>query len=329
MSKISLCVFAAISLLMLSISAIGGDQVKYDSSMSAMDLVNRGDEIFKSRDYIAARDIYLQAADRAREEGDSSIITEAYAMVARCYLIQGRIDQGQPYLLKAVGTATQDQPLGWSRYLGVRGRFEWQNDYYNKATETFKEMYHYCREHDLAERAIDAAHMVAITGTPTEQVEWSHKAIEEAEASGITSWLGPLWNNLGYTYEEMEEYDKSLQAYLNARDYHYKYGDELNRLIADWALGHAYRLTGNLDKAEKLLKPLPERFQELENYEFLGWSQKELGEIESARGNYLPAARLMKEASQNLRKAGMPEWDAQGFTELIRRVEELKRKSDK
>jgi tetratricopeptide (TPR) repeat protein len=316
------------ALIAVIFSILSGWLAADEIETSAQELLNHADEVFKSRDYGAALEIYIEAAQSAEKEGNFSMLTEANAMAARTYLIKGQKDEGYIYLTRAVATADTSMPLGWSRYLGVRGRFERWNKDLVKATMTFREMYRYCVAHELHERAIDAAHMVAITGTYDEQVEWAHRAITEAETHGITSWLGPLWNNLGATYEELGEFDKSIEAYINAREEHYKYGDEINKLIADWAVGHAYRLAGEYEEAEKWLKPLPEWCERIGEVEFLGWSFNELGEIELARKNYLPAANCFREAVRNLKAAGMNEWDLAGYQELVRKLEETKKMID-
>jgi hypothetical protein len=48
-------------------------------------------------------------------------------MAARSHLIRGEGAQGRPWIERAAKHATTDEPKGWSRFLGVRGRFEWQD----------------------------------------------------------------------------------------------------------------------------------------------------------------------------------------------------------
>lgn len=205
-----------------------------ESKITTKALLDKADSLFNSNEYEASRSIYMQAMDRAVKNKENSELTEAYAMIARTYLILDKTEEGRPWIQKAEKVGNSKEPLGWSRYLGVRGRFEWKDKELDKATATFKEMYNYCSERKLYERAIDAAHMVAITGKPEEQIEWGKKGIKEAEAGNITRWLGPLWNNLGATYEDMGKYKEALEAYLKAREYHWRYGDEKNKLVADW-----------------------------------------------------------------------------------------------
>jgi tetratricopeptide (TPR) repeat protein len=164
--------------------------------------------------------------------------------------------------------------------------------------------------------------MVAITGSHEEQIEWGKKGIREAEVGNVTGWLGPLWNNLGATYEEMEKFDNSLNAYLKAREYHHKYGSEMNAVIADWAVGHGYINLKNYDEAERWLTPVLSRFEELNDNEFIGLTSRELGEIAFARGGFAEAYEKFVRAETLLKEAGMDEWDAKGYQKILDRITE-------
>ena len=310
----------------LTMNTYGENDVK-NSENSIADLLQKADSVFNSREYEKSREFYERAAEKAQIEKNNPGLTESYSMIARTYLILGQKDAGREWITKAREIANNNEPTGWSRYLGVRGRFEWQDEELDMATTTFKEMYAYCVEHELHERAVDAAHMVAITGTHEEQIEWGLKGIRQAEEGDITGWLGPLWNNLGATYEEMEKYPESLEAYLKAREYHWLYGDEKNKLIADWAVGHAYHLNGNLEKAQQWLRPVLSWCERIDETEFWGWSCKELGEIELKQGNNKKALEFLTAAEEKLKASGMPDWDPDGFKKLQNQIETLKQQT--
>jgi tetratricopeptide (TPR) repeat protein len=251
-------------------------------------------------------------------------------MTARGYLIRELKDEGRPWLNRAKEKASPDDPLGWSRYLGVRGRFEWQDDKRPTATATFREMYDFCLRHKLHDRAVDAAHMVAITGTPDEQVAWAEKGIQAAELGEMDGWLGPLWNNLGATHDDAGNYDKALEAYIKARHYHWKVGDELNKLAADWAVGKTYRRLGQHDKALQWLRPVlawsERRYAEdpsAERGEWVGLACWDLGTIAAASGRRKEAAELLGRAHDLLEAAKMPEWDAKAWQEIKALVAEV------
>lgn len=321
-----LLAFISIALLLQSY-LIANDKPENENIMSeAQKILKQADEIFKSRKYEESRDYYLKALDEAEKSNNLSDQAEALSMIARTYLILDDIDSGYPWLEKAKKAADFEDSLGWSRFMGVHGRFLWQEEKRDQATIIFENMYKYCSERKLHDRAIDAAHMNAITGDLETQVTWAHKAIREAETGQLESWLGPLWNNLGATFEDMERYYESLEAYLNARKYHYKFGTDLNKAIADWAVGHAYINIGDISNAAKWIDPLLAKFEQLGEDEFVGFTYREMGEIELARKNFTQANEYFKLAEMKLKEAKMPEWDPEGYQKIQNRIDETENK---
>lgn len=283
------------------------------------------DSLFDSRKYEEAVKKYVEIIIRASSREDNSAMTEATAMVARSYLAMDKKEEGRRHLKGAANIAVPEESLGWSRYLGVRGRFEWKDNQLDKAAATFKEMYQYCSDNKLHERAIDAANMMTIVGGPEEQIEWGLKGIREAEAANSARWLAPLWNNLGWTYEHSGKYAEAVDAYQRAREYHYQHGDQKNKLCADWALGHAYRLNGDTAKAAIWITPeLLAGFEALADTEFQGWTLKEMGEIALLQSRSDSALHLLERAEEKLRAADMPNWDAEGYKKLVEQIQALK-----
>ncbi len=320
------------------ISSCGPDSKDVRISKSA-ELLQKGDDLFSDRKTVEALEIYVEAADAARDEKDNSNLVEAYSQVARCYLSTKRKEEGREWLARAAEVATDREPEGWSRYLGVRGRYEWQDAAAEakavspeapKAAGTFKEMYQFCMANDLFNRAVDAANMITITGEMEERIEWGTRGIEAAEKGNLDSWLAPLWNNLGWNYDDLGRYEDSLEALKNARKYHYKKESELAKLIADWSVGHAYRMTGQLDSASTWMNEVYDwtvkRYDQdskPENAEWVGFSHRELGDIALAQGDRKTALDHLKKAKKYLTEAGMPDWDAKGFEELSERIENI------
>jgi predicted enzyme related to lactoylglutathione lyase len=269
----------------------------------------------------------------AEREDEEEILVEALAQVARCHLIQGKKEEGRSWLKKAKARASKKMPQGWSRYVSVRGRFEWKDDKLEEAAATFKEMYEFCLNHELHRRAVDAARMVAITAPHEEQIVWGQKGIEAAEEGQLEGWLGPLWNNLGWTYEEMGHYQESLDALTKARAYHWKLGTEKNKLVADWSVGHAYRQLGQLDEASHWLRPVlawaERRYvkdPDPDAAEWVGHSHRELGELAIARGELEEGLGHLRKAKEKLDEAEMREWDPEDFQRLTDQIAEIAEK---
>ena len=300
-------------------------------TMKASEQLEQADQTFNNHQFAKARQGYLKVVELGRQEKNDSILVEGYSMIARTWLSACKYKEGIPWLEKAAALAKPEDSKGWSRYLGVKGRFQWQNKEEDKAVLTFKDMYEYCSNHELHSRAIDAAHMLAIVGDLDQKIEWSLKTIKEAEKGEEIGWLAPLWNNLGWNYDDKKEYDKALDALVKAREYHYKNTLELPKLIADWSVGHAYRMVGKRAEAEKILvkclswaeRLVAEKQFGTEANEWVGFSCKELAELAMDNKEPQKAKILFQRAIKELTTAKMQEWDAKGFEEIKKQLKGL------
>ena len=225
-------------------------------SNSADSLLQEADKIFQTRDYPAALDQYEKVLNQARNEFNRSVEVEALSQMARMNLLTENKEAGRRYLAEAGKKVSDSDPMAWSRYLGVKGRFEWKDNQLAIARESFEALYDYCHASALWGRAIDAANMLAIVSETTkQQIEWGRKGIEAAEAADEERWLGPLWNNLASTYYDIKKFDSSLECYLKARDYHWRFSNEQGKLYADYHVGMTYRVAGDLKSAGQWLRP--------------------------------------------------------------------------
>jgi tetratricopeptide (TPR) repeat protein len=309
------------------------------AQMDSTELLKKADEQFGRSEFSQALPLYEKAADNAEKERDSSNLVEAYSQVARCYIKQDSLEIAREWLSRAEVYASENEPLGWSRYLGVRGRVEWKEKVKETgelapeasvAASTFRDMYDYCIENGLYERAIDAANMMTIIGDKRQRISWGLKGIEAAERGGYDNWLALLWNNLGWNYDEAEQPDKALEALKSAREYHYKSDKQMPKLIADWSVGYAFRKAGDIDSASSWISNVWQRADSLykiepstEHAEWLGFACREMGEISLAEGLNNEALGHFHEAESRLTEAGMADWDQEGLEELKRKIEEL------
>lgn len=290
---------AAIEIKPQGVPVTTGDEITADS------LLNEGDAEFQARAYETARTTYLAAIELARKEFNRSVETEALAQVARMHLVQGQKEDGRAYLEQAAAIADESDPMGWSRYLGVQGRFQWQDNDLTTARATFERMYDYCSINALHGRAVDAAHMVAIVaGNPEEQIEWGRRGIEAAEAAEQERWLGPLWNNLAATYWENKQFDTALECYMKARDYHWRFSDETAKLFADYHVGMTYRHMGRYKEAQQWLRPVLAWAERLGNHGAIGQACEDLGEAMIAEGNRGEGIALLRRAREEYRVEG-------------------------
>ncbi|MDH4033289.1 MAG: hypothetical protein OEV80_05765, partial [candidate division Zixibacteria bacterium] len=139
------------------------------NDQSADETLSQADDIFQSRDYGSALESYLEVAEAARKEFNRSVEVEALSQVARMNLILGNRETGEEYLQQAKERSSESDPMGWSRYLGVKGRFEWKAGDLKAARATFDQMFEFCDANALWGRAVDAAHMIAIVAETPEE----------------------------------------------------------------------------------------------------------------------------------------------------------------
>jgi tetratricopeptide (TPR) repeat protein len=324
----------ALSLCALLPGCVGGPKGPgFDPSAvgPSLDLLRLGDELFAERKYDEAKRMYARAASA---NGPRHAYVEACAQVARMESLTGSLEQGEPWLELGFVRAGLDEPLGWSRLQLVVGIFERESGERAAAVERFEVLYAYCLAHELYQRAIDVAHHVVLASEDLQQqMEWSQKGIEAAEAGGLQGWLAVLWNNKGAALEDQGRWEDALLAYETARDYHRQTGNPTRILIADWAVARALRMTGRLAQARELSEATHatacERYADEPspaNAEWVGYTRWELAELDALDGSLEKAHSGLLRVRVELVEAGIESWGGFGLAELAKldaRLEEL------
>ena len=86
----------------------------------------------------------------------------------------------------------------------------------DSARPLFKEAWELARKAGEDYHAVDAAHMLGICEPGDASLMWNNRAMKAAEASDdprAGEWLGPLYNNTGWTYHDAGEYEKALKLF--------------------------------------------------------------------------------------------------------------------
>lgn len=301
-----------------------GTHMSDTEDLNADSILAEADRLFKQHDLDSALIKYKESLEVARNDFNRPVETEALAQVARVHLKKGNKEEGRKVLEQAAEKASDSDPMGWSRYLGVRGRYEWKDDDLAAARATFDTMYVYCNTNALWGRAVDAANMLSIVSETTdEQIEWSKRGIEAAEAGGAESWLGPLWNNLGATYYDMQQFDSALRAFIKAREYHWQFSGEIAKLYADYHVGMTYRNLGRFEKAGQWLRPVLAWAERLGDHSAIGQVCQDLGEIEIAEGRRDQGLALLNRARDEYKAAGFDESWKEVWDGINQRLKEL------
>lgn len=132
---------------------------------------------------------------------------------------------------------------------------------------------------------IDAIHMLAITATPAEAVKLNEEGVVLAEQSNqpqARNWLGSLYNNLGWSYFDLGEYDKALSVFLRALQWREAKQSAPELFLAKWCVARTLRALGKIDDAIKIQLALLEQMIDIGPTD--GYVYEELGELHLLKG---------------------------------------------
>lgn len=177
---------------------------------------------------------------------------ELRTQLARSLGLQQKFDEAHEVLDQVAKDLTTADTIPRIRYLLERGRA------YNSAGQSEKSKTLFVDAWDLAKGAkadfyaVDAAHMMGIVEAPENQLVWNNKAMTVAENSfdpRARKWLGALYNNIGWTYHDMDQYETALQVFEKSLRWR-----ELNKQvrqiqIAEWCVARTHRSLGNIQLA--------------------------------------------------------------------------------
>ncbi len=314
----------AVTLSLAAVCFVRGD----DMPPTPTELMAQADNQFDARNFPAAIDLYQQALEGATTISDTSTQLEAMAQLARCHLTQNLFDDAKEWLRKAEGFASKNYPAGYARYLGVRGRLEWREGRNDNARELFMQMYDLSSAQNLPARAIDACRMMAIVGTPQEQIDWGRRGIAAAEQAGLLDNLASLWNNLAASHGDQGDYVSACDAFLKAREYHWRFGNEVGKLYADYQVGWALRMKGDFDQALTWLRPSLAWAERLGNDDVQAQACEDLGEIAFVRSDFHSAATYRKRALEHFLKAGYRDHSPEKVAALEKRINEAEQRQE-
>jgi tetratricopeptide (TPR) repeat protein len=195
----------------------------------------------------------------AEESGNTSYRAQLLTQIARTQGLQMDFSGAHRTLDSVKAMLTDDMTVPRIRYLLERGRVYNSSNEVDSAAPFFLEAWDLSRANNEDFYAVDAGHMMAIIGPPEQQLAWSAKAMEVAEQSSderARRWLGSLYNNTGWTYHDMGDYNKALELFEKSLAWNREYGTEERVRIARWTVARAYRSLGRVEEALAIQKDL-------------------------------------------------------------------------
>lgn len=221
---------------------------------------------------------------------DKTLLPQLYTQLGRCRSLLRDKEGCEIYLSKVQPLIEKLDPLEQIvpriRLYLERGRLSNSMNMEDRGVSDFMTAWNEATMNGCDFYAVDAAHMLGIVSTGDESLDWNFKAMRYAEQSNdmkAKSWLGALYNNVGWTLYGLERYEEALQCFLNDEMWYRERNRHEEALIAHWSMAKMLRLLERPDEALRELYVIAEE-RKLRDLPNDGYLSEEIGECLLAKG---------------------------------------------
>lgn len=211
---------------------------------------------------------FRQLLPMATTSGNIDYYLQLLTQIARTQGLQQHFEAAHATLNEVSKELNKVSKRTLIRYLLERGRVYNSSGEVSQSKPIFTEAWEIAQQSGEDFYAIDAAHMLAIVETPEQQILWNECALQLAEQSKdpkAQKWLGSLYNNLGWTYHDLKQYDQALDLFLRGLLWRESVNDESGAFVARWSVARTYRSLGQLDEALALQQRLLDEINNSDN----------------------------------------------------------------
>lgn len=261
-----------------------------------------------------------------KSSGDKDLYLQLLTQIARTKGLQMKFEEAHKLLDEVQGELDDKCKLSELRYYLERGRTYNSSNVKDKAKELFLQAFETGKQLKEDDYTVDAAHMMAIVESGNASLKWNETAMKIAEDSKeeeTKRWLGSLYNNTGWTYFDMKDYNKALKVFEKCRQWHENNKTGQGLFIAKWSIAKTLRMLGMTDDAIDAQNELKIEIDEGKAEED-GYVYEELGECYLEKGNNSEAGKYFTKAYDLLSK---DIWLAENEKERLNRIKELSLKN--
>lgn len=144
-------------------------------------------------------------------ESDDETCAVLWTQIARTYSLRGMFDEARDALNKV----ERSFPEARVRYELELGRVFNSSGYPQQAQPHFLSARELARESQMENLQLDAIHMLAIADVQG-AIGWAEEGIAiavNAQDEKCRRWLGPFYNNLGWTYYDLGNFERALEFF--------------------------------------------------------------------------------------------------------------------
>lgn len=290
---------------------------KYKSPLKSLPFTYDFEELWDYDQPAATEEKFRQRLTSIASANEADYRLQLLTQIARAQGLQRKFEQAHNTLNSVEAQLRDDLPVVRIRYLLERGRVYNSSNAKEQARPFFLQALELAQAHREDFYAVDAAHMMAIVEPPDEQMAWNLKALELAEASSdprARKWLGSLYNNIGWTYHDLGQYEQALNMFEKALAWRETQGKEKETRIAKWCIARVLRSLNRIPEALAILREL-EPFAD-------GYTYEELGECLLLQGKQDEAQSYFARAHEIL---SQDEWLVANEAPRLERLRELAR----
>jgi tetratricopeptide (TPR) repeat protein len=200
----------------------------------------------------------------ALDSRDLTYLSQLLTQIARAEGLQRKFQDAHKTLDRVQKALDKTDDRTRVRYLLERGRVFNSSGKQDDARPLFLEALELALKSKDDSYAVDAAHMMAIVETAEKQLQWNLKALDLAENSAeekARKWRGSIYNNLGWTYFEQQQYEESLLMFEKALEFQQQQSDPSRIMIAKWCVAKTLRMMDHTEEALEMQRDLYEQYQ--------------------------------------------------------------------
>jgi tetratricopeptide (TPR) repeat protein len=223
---------------------------------------------------------FRKLLQQAEKNNDVIYRTVILTQIARAEGLQRNFDTAHDTLDKVLDLLYVGNVTGRIMYLLERGRVHNSSNHPENAKPLFLQAYEEALMHNEDYYAIDAAHMLGIIEKRRDSLKWNMRAIALAETTKdlrAQRWLGALYNNTGWSFFDMKEYDIALDYFNRNIKWHTKRKSKKELVIARWCRARTLRAMDRVEDSLKLQMDLLNEVKQ-KNIEQDGYIYEEIGE---------------------------------------------------
>lgn len=223
---------------------------------------------------------FREMLSKARESSNQEYAAELLTQIARAQGLQQKFAEAQATLDEVDALLKPGMKSAKVRTLLERGRVLNSSRNAEEAMPGFTEALRLAQESGLENYAVDAAHMLGVAAKGKESIKWNEQAMRLAESATdpkAKRWLGPLYNNTGWTYFDMGQYAEALGLFERDIEFRKRGGNNVEIGVARWSAAKMHRHLGQVEQSLKLQLQLlddPDR----KGNDSEGYTREEIGE---------------------------------------------------